>query len=95
MTDIVLIDDDGVTAIFAYNTHATTVAQEVATASGIEDTLIWEWPELLDKAVGVCAVGLCSCCVPEFAQSLSRAGLLVEIDVPFASSAEPASSTKE
>lgn len=77
--DIALIDDAGVTAVFANNANAVSVATKIAAAQGV--SLDWDTdsPDLPRSVVGVGAAVLCSLHFMELGASLSRAGLDVRV----------------
>ena len=77
--DIVLIDDDGVTAVFAYNANAMSAATKITASQGMSLDWDTDCPCLPDDTVGVAAVVLCPSHFTELEKLLSRAGLGVEV----------------
>jgi hypothetical protein len=76
MTDIALIDDDGVTAVFAHSERAKNVTAGIVAMKGLD--INWNYtPPMPDGVVCVGAVVLCPCCVTKFGDDLRRAGLKV------------------
>jgi hypothetical protein len=76
MTDIALIDDDGVTAVFAHNMRARNIAAEIGVMSGLNITWCDE-PPMPNGVVSVGAVTLCPKHFASFGKQLSEAGLVV------------------
>jgi hypothetical protein len=78
MTDIALIDDDGVTAVFAHNLRARNIAAEIGAMSGFD--ILWcSEPPMPHGVVSVGAVTLCPSHFASFGKQLSDAGLVVII----------------
>jgi hypothetical protein len=77
--DIALIDDDGVTAVFAHNPRAQEIATKVAALSGM--SILWgghHYEEFYpDGVIDVGAITLCPEHFANFGQQLSDAGLVV------------------
>jgi hypothetical protein len=72
--DIVLIDDDGVTAVFADNIRAKEVAAGIGSMLGLN--ISWSsGPKMPRGVVSVGAVALCLDHSAEFVKHLSAAGL--------------------
>jgi hypothetical protein len=74
--DILLVDDGGVTAVFAHNARA----KEVAAGIGQMLDLIIDWSSNSKMPRGVVAVGAVALCLDhcaEFVRNLSDAGLVV------------------
>jgi hypothetical protein len=77
MTDITLVDDAGVTAVFAHNLRAMNIAAEVGIMSGLDITWCSE-PPMPDGVVSVGSVTMSPSHFASFGKRLSDAGLVVE-----------------
>jgi hypothetical protein len=76
MTDIALIDDGGVTAVFAHSGRAKDIAAGVGSIMGFD--ILWDHtPPMPDGVVSVGAVALCPHFFADFGEQLRHAGLAV------------------